>query len=666
MVNLLVATQPQVAKGNNMLNKREALKGLTHTRSVSVSVSSNDLPDNTISFVMVSDDNGGTRYDWGSDEYYTEELDINGASVDRLNTFFKDHVRSVDTAIGKVSNVRVVDGQLVADVTFGSDADSQSIYSKYSEGILTDVSIGYEIRDYSVSKGADNELDTVLVDDYSIFELSAVGVGFDAGAKARSEKNIDLEKDSKMDKAQLERLEALEAQNKRNAEEKKELLTLQTQRDDADKAEKVAEMARMKAENAELKRVASIDKAHSDYNSSNLLSADIVRSFKEDKTKNAQDFKDAILAAREKETPAFIGKTDSSRSDMIAAMVDGLALRAGATLKDAHADAENYRYASLISIGNELLPEDKRSLNPNEIAERSLVTGDFPLLLQSAGDRVLTAEFQAQVGTYKSWIKETDVPDFRVMTDLTASVGGGRLDKTLENGDLKELSGNEAAETWNIASFGNKFVLTREMLINDDLGIFTNMLANFARMASVTANGISYDILQGKGDYANYKMADGSGVFVSARNNAATDALSSAAISAGRLAMSKHKSIDGVTPLNIVPKYLIVSPALEVQAREILGATNKIYDGADAEHNTGEINVNQGAYELIVDAEITSDTAWYMMADYRTIKIGYLAGTNRSPVVKMNDSTLIRTTYEGVYDLGVVVEDFKGLYRGNV
>jgi phage major head subunit gpT-like protein len=346
---------------------------------------------------------------------------------------------------------------------------------------------------------------------------------------------------------------------------------------------------------------------------------------------------------------------------MIDAMVDGLALRVGAKLNKPHADADKYRHAPLIAIGNALLAEEQRSYNPSEVAERSLLSGDFPLLLQSVGARVLTSEFEAQTATFKAWMKEVDVPDFRVMTDLTSSIGGGRLDKTLENGDLKELSGNEKGEQWKLESFGNKFILTREMLINDDLGNFTNMIATFGRMAMTTANGIAYDLLQNKGDYSAYKMSDGSGMYVASRNNSATDALSATALSAGRLAMSKHKSIDGKTPLNITPKYLIVSPALEVTAREILGALSKV--GAD---NVNVPNVHQNSYELIVDPEIESDTAWYLLADYRTLKMGYLAGTNRSPVTKVNDSTVSRTIYEGVFDIGVVAEDYRGLYRGNV
>ena len=657
----LLGMSVRTVEENNEMNKLEVVKtrsealiDITHTRRVSVSVSEKEGDTNTLSFVFVSDDNAGKRYDWGTGEYYSEELDVSGASVGRLNTFFKDHTRSVDSAVGKVSNTRVEDGQLVGDITFGTDVDSQKIRSKYAEDILTDVSIGYEIRNYDVIQGADNELDTVRVTDFDIFEVSAVGIGFDSGAKKREK---DETKGSNMNEKELERFNALVAMVERNADQQTEFIALSAKRDAEDKLKNDAERQKLLDENAELKRTAecsAIALKHKD------VGADCLR---ENPTVSADKLREIILEKLADDTPPNSQRVIDvdARGNMVDAMVDALAMRVGAKIKEPHADVEKYRYASLVSIGNLLLPENERSFNPSEVAERSLLTGDFPLLLQSVGARVLTSEFEAQTASYKAWMKEVDVPDFRVMTDLTTSTGGGRLDKTLENGDLKELSGTEAGESWKIESFGNKFVITREMIINDDLGNFTNLIATFGQMAMTTANGIAYDILQGKGDYASYKMADGSGIYVGARNNSATAVLSPDAISAGRLAMSKHKSVDGKTPLNITPKYLIVAPALEQVAREILGATNKIASDA----NTGEINVHQNSLELIVDSEITSDTAWYMLAERRTFKMGYLTGTNRSPVTKLNDTSISRTIYEGVFDIGATVEDYKGLYRGN-
>jgi len=644
------------------INKREALKGQTQTREFTAKViRAKEAPkeDSTLSFVFVSDDNAGMRFDWGSGEYYSEVLDVNGATAKRLNTFFKDHSRDVDSAIGKISNFRVEDGEVVGDVTFGSDVDSQKIYSKYREGILTDVSVGYEILDYEVTRGAENEQDVVTVTNFDIFEVSAVGIGFDGGAKKRS---IETDGSPKMDEKQLERLAQLEAMSKRNKDEITELTKLTQMRVDeeanSERAKFDADKKVLVDERAELTREKAIMATVDDFGQRGV---DALKTFG-DKKPTDVELRAKILADFAGSAKDVIPNVDvqDARGKMIDAMVDGLALRCGAKIEKPADGAEVYRNFSLTDIASDLLGDEARGMTKVELAKRSLVTGDFPLLLQSVGSRVLTSEFEAQTASYKTWMKMVDVPDFRTMTDLTTSFGGGRLKKIKERADLKKIGGKEKAESWKIETFGNSFELTREMMINDDLGNFINLVGAFGIMAQTTANGISYDLLENKGDYANYKMADGSGIWVAGRNNTTTVALSSEAISAGKLKMSKHLSIDGKTPLNIVPKYLIIPPALEVTAREILGALSKV--GAD---NVNVPNVNKDAYEIVVDSEISSDTAWYLLAERRTLKMGFLAGTNRSPVVEQTHSSVSGSEFEGVFDIGVMVEDFRGLFRGN-
>ena len=187
------------------MEKRNALLGETHYRQATVRLqpSSDGDKSNTHTFVMVSEDNGGMRYDWYSGESYLEELSIEGASYGSLTTFFKDHNRSVDSAVGRIENVRVDGGTIVSDVTFGTGGDEQSVHRKYTEGILTDVSIGYQINKYEVEE-RDGEPDVVTITDYEIFELSAVGIGFDKGAKKRE---VVLDDEQEV----LARVEKLEA-----------------------------------------------------------------------------------------------------------------------------------------------------------------------------------------------------------------------------------------------------------------------------------------------------------------------------------------------------------------------------------------------------------------------------------------------------------------------
>lgn len=163
------------------LNKRDLIGKEVQNRAVAETALI-DVENRTIPFIIVSDENAGMRYDWREDEEFMEVLDPKGATFEGLNTLFKDHNHSVDNAIGKVVNTRLEGVQIKADVIFGTDPQSDIIFNKYREGILTDVSIGYQIKDVEITRKKD-ETTIALVTNYDIKELSAVWKGFDRLAK---------------------------------------------------------------------------------------------------------------------------------------------------------------------------------------------------------------------------------------------------------------------------------------------------------------------------------------------------------------------------------------------------------------------------------------------------------------------------------------------------
>ena len=149
---------------------------------------------NIHSFIIVSDDNGGMRYDRWSGEEYIEILDVNGADTSNLRTFFQNHSTQVQDALGRIQNIRTEFGEIKADVFFGRDGGS--IFQKYEEGILTDVSIGYTVDDYTVEE-REGQPPLVTVTKFKILETSSVGLGFDRNAKHISKKSLERERQEK-------------------------------------------------------------------------------------------------------------------------------------------------------------------------------------------------------------------------------------------------------------------------------------------------------------------------------------------------------------------------------------------------------------------------------------------------------------------------------------
>lgn len=104
------------------------------------------------------------------------------------------------------------------------------------------------------------------------------------------------------------------------------------------------------------------------------------------------------------------------------------------------------------------------------------------------------------------------------------------------------------------------------------------------------------------------------GVAVSNKGTKALSAASSAAaeasFGAARLAMRKFKDDEG-RPLNITPNVLLVPPALETTALKLRNSEFLAVN---------DNNPYRGTFEVVVDAHLTSDTAWFLLDMTQPVK----------------------------------------------
>lgn len=92
--------------------------------------------------------------------------------------------------------------------------------------------------------------------------------------------------------------------------------------------------------------------------------------------------------------------------------------------------------------------------------------------------------------------------------------------------------------------------------------------------------------------------------------SASTQAAALASYGAARTAMRKFKDDEG-RPLNITPNILLVGPALEHVALALVN-NDRLEDGKP--------NLYKGTAEVVVDARITSDTAWFLLDTTKAVK----------------------------------------------
>lgn len=161
----------------------------------------------------------------------------------------------------------------------------------------------------------------------------------------------------------------------------------------------------------------------------------------------------------------------------------------------------------------------------------------------------------------------------------------------------------------------------RNHIEDDTLGIY----APQARMAGYSAaqlpDEIVYDLVNGgftkacfDGQYFFDTDHEVSNASVSNKGTAvlsvSTQAAAIASYGAARTAMRKFKDDEG-RPLNIIPDTLLVPPALEHIALALIN-NDQLEDGKP--------NPYKGTAKVVVDARLTSDTAWFLLDTSKAVK----------------------------------------------
>jgi HK97 family phage major capsid protein len=132
------------------------------------------------------------RYDWWEGEYFIEELSMDPAHVDlgRLQSgapVLDTHQRhGVSNIVGVVDRVWIQGGRGYADIRFSARDDVAPIWQDVRDGIIRNVSVGYDIGHMSEAGfDPDTGHPILLVDRWAPFEISLVPVGADPEAGTR-------------------------------------------------------------------------------------------------------------------------------------------------------------------------------------------------------------------------------------------------------------------------------------------------------------------------------------------------------------------------------------------------------------------------------------------------------------------------------------------------
>ena len=278
-------------------------------------------------------------------------------------------------------------------------------------------------------------------------------------------------------------------------------------------------------------------------------------------------------------------------------------------------------------------------------------TSDFPLILGDAVNRELRRSYQAPVSGARLLARQTTARDFRAKR--RAILGEApELEKVLEGGEFKHGTIDEAAETYAVATFGKIIGISRQAMVNDDLGAFTTVPAAMGTAA------LNFEAAQLVAKIeSNPQMSDGIAVFDEAgHGNAHTGASIAHELDIARTAMRRKTGLSGA-PIDVAPRFVLVPPELETDMQKALAA---IQATATDDYNPFS------TLTLVVEPRLTSATKWYVVADPATVdglEYAYLEGAP-GPQLETRagfevDGTQIRVRL----DFGCGWVDHRGWYR---
>jgi len=628
-----------------------------------------------------------TRYNWDMGRYL-EILDFNPKSVrmERMTSKAAPVLDSHDRwekisdggVIGVIESASIANKQGRAVIRFSKNERAQRVMDEVEDGIINFVSVGYAVHEYALESKTDSGA-TYRATDWEPMEISFEKMPADIFAAVRSgersaltEINITVRGDEDTADEVVEDTPVNGNVNQINSNKNLRSMTPEEiQNTPVDEAKVRSEAAA--AERNRVKEIRSAAKI------GGLDDAAIDAMI--DNGTTVEDARKVIIDEMAKrqaapQNPANAGShvgADREREGFRAAAIAGVAMRGAGIVADQvrkeidpalRQRAKKYQSFSLSDLARECLEAigvRTVGMGREEIARRALqATGEFPIIMENVMNKTLLANYAVIPDTWSFVCKTGSVTDFRANHRYrTSSIGN--LDIVNENGEYKtiELKDGEKFSA-NAQTRGGIIGITRQMIINDDMGAFLDLAAGLGRSAQRTLESLFYTALTANSGLG--PTVNGTALFDASRNNinATGSGITVEGIDKDRQVMGAQKEPGGNDYIGLTPKVLLVPQSLGMQAK-VLNAS--AFDYTDSTAKFQKPNGVQNTFENIIDTPRLSGTRRYLFADPNiepVFEMSFLNGQT-TPFMEMQEQfDMDGVKWKVRLDAGINVVGFRG------
>ena len=306
-------------------------------------------------------------------------------------------------------------------------------------------------------------------------------------------------------------------------------------------------------------------------------------------------------------------KTVAAAACMGAAMGDEVLAKQfkGVDLDAAHDLGVNRLSDIFAAFGYTYRPGDNASMT--KAIKAAFSTMDIPNVLSNVAHKFVLAGFGAVGEDWRKVSRAIPVTDFKAVKGVRL-VMGGVLQPLAKGGELKHVSLSDESRDLAAATKGSIVGITREDLINDDLGVMSMIPERFGQMAARTINKDVFGAVS--------RTAGDSG------------ANTSGALNVANLATAYQLAL-GITDKNgdylgAMPNVILASPSNYLTALNIYQSEQ--ITGTSSEK--GKNNVMRGLLAPITSQFLGSGTAyWLFNSAFPLVDVAFLNGRT-TPVVE--------------------------------
>lgn len=623
--------------------------------------------------------------------YHPVVVDLSGLKVSaKSRPILRDHDTS--RIVGHTTDVQINDGSIkVSGTVSAANEHAREVVESSANGFPWQASIGASVQKMVfVDKGETVEVNgrkfsgpVYVARQATLGEVSFVALGADdntsasvaAGISTQSESDMNFEqwlKAKGFDLAELSESQRTSLQAMFNAEGDEDETVVEGTGDDGESTDVAVEKIRAAAAD-EMLRISTIQAAAKDH--PEIAAKAIREGWNETKVELE------VLKASRPQAPAGHVHTKEVRNDILEAAVcmargikDVEKQFKPEVLEAAHKDFRHLGLQELIltaALQNGYQGSPGRGVNSsnlrdvlsyamgNGIRASGFSTVNLPGILSNTASKELLMGYMEADQTWREIASVKSVRDFRQVTSYRL-LDSMEYEELGAGGEIKHGTLSEESYTRQAKTYAKMFALTRNDIINNDLGAFDDLRSRLGMGAAQKFNNIFWTAF----------MSNLSTTFTAARTNyisGATTNLGSDGVGLGlglkAFRQMKSPTADGAKRIGGRPSILLVSPTLESVA-DALYANRNI-----GSVKTSEANIYAGKYRPVVcawldDSEFTGNSAtqWFLFrnpAEAATMCVSFLNGV-QTPTVESADADFdtLGIQFRGYHDFGCDVAEY--------